>query len=165
MFREMRRSRQKLDGISCKEILKNATSGVLALYGDEGYPYAVPMSFCADGEYLYFHSAKSGHKIDAVRRDERASFCVVSKDGVVPEEYTTYFESVIVFGRISVITDEKEKRRAITLLADKYNPDDTPEHREHAINAEYAPLCMLKMKIEHVSGKQAIELVKQKSGH
>ena len=160
MFREMRRSRQKLDGTACNVILQNATSGVLALCGDDGYPYAVPLSFCSDGEYLYFHSAKSGHKIDAIKRDARASFCIISKDDVVPAEYTTYFESVIVFGRIAVVTDEDEKRRAIELLAEKYNPTDSQEHRDHAIKAEFSPLCMLKMKIEHISGKRAIELTK-----
>ena len=73
---------------------------VLALLGDNDYPYAVPISYVYDDGKVYFHSAKSGHKIDAIQRTAKASFCVIDEDLVVPEEYTTYFRSVIAFGRI-----------------------------------------------------------------
>ncbi len=89
MFREMRRKRQQLPEEECLRILREATSGVLAVEGDGGYPYAVPLSFAhADGR-LYFHIARSGHKLDALRRNPRASFCIIDEDRVVPEEYTT----------------------------------------------------------------------------
>ena len=159
MFREMRRNRQQLSHEESVKILNKCSSGVLALSGDDGYPYAVPMSYIyADGK-IYFHSAKSGHKIDSVNREEKASFCVIDADDVVPEEYTTYFRSVIAFGRIHILTDETEKRRTIELLAKKYYPGDTDEHRDMAIEKEYPPVCMLEMNIEHMTGKEAIELV------
>ncbi len=160
MFREMRRKRQLLPEEKAVEILENGTSGVLALLGDEGYPYAVPMSYVYCGSKLYFHCAKSGHKIDAVRGCEKASFCVIAQDQVVPERYTTHFRSAIAFGRIRVIEDDAEKRNAIERLAAKYTPDDE-EGRLKEIDQEYRALCMLEMDIEHLTGKEAIELVRQ----
>ena len=89
MFREMRRKNQQLPRGECCRILEEATSGVLAVSGDDGYPYAVPLSFAyADGR-LYFHVAKSGHKLDALRRNPKASFCIIERDEIVPAEYTT----------------------------------------------------------------------------
>lgn len=163
MFREMRRKKQKLSKEECERILYDGTSGVLALHGDDGYPYTVPISYVYDGEKLWFHSAKSGHKIDAVLKNNKASFCVIDQDQIVPEEYTTYFRSVIAFGRIHIAEDDTEKRSAIEKLALKYSPDDTDENREKAIEREWKPLCMLEMEIEHLSGKQAIELERVKS--
>lgn len=163
MFREMRRKKQKLSKEECERILYDGTSGVLALHGDDGYPYTVPISYIYDGEKLWFHSAKSGHKIDAVLKNDKASFCVIDQDQIVPEEYTTYFRSVIAFGRIHIVEDDTEKRSAIEKLALKYSPDDTDENREKAIEREWKPLCMLEMEIEHLSGKQAIELERVKS--
>ena len=98
MFREMRRKKQQMSGDACDELLFRGTSGVLALSGDDGYPYAVPISYVYDGEKIYFHCAKSGHKLDAIKRNPKASFCVIGQDQIVPEEYTTYFRSVIAFG-------------------------------------------------------------------
>ena len=93
MFREMRRRKQQLSESECSAILARGTSGVLALRGDEGYPYAVPLSYVYDDRKIYFHSAKAGHKIDAIRSCSKASFCVIDQDEVVPEEYTTYFKA------------------------------------------------------------------------
>src|SRR5699024_12832989 len=107
-----RRKKQALSREDCADILKRGTSGVLALAGDQDYPYAVPISYVYDGEKLYFHCAKSGHKLDAINRNAKASFCVIDQDEIVPEEYTSYFRSVIVFGTMRILTDEDEKRDA-----------------------------------------------------
>ena len=163
MFRSMRRSRQALSQKECEHLLNKATSGVLALSGDEGYPYALPISFVYDEGKLYFHSAKSGHKIDAIKKEPKASFCIIDQDTIVPEKYTTYFRSVIAFGKLSIIEDELEKYAAIDKLARKYAPNDTIENRCNEIQREWQPLSMLVMDIEHLSGKEAIELVRQKS--
>ena len=161
MFRPMRRSAQALGVDACREVLSRGTSGVLALLGDGGWPYAVPLSYAFDGEKLYFHCAREGHKLDAIRREARASFCVVDRDEVVPEEYTTYFCSVIAFGRVRVVEDEAQKRAAIELLARRYFPQDSAENRRRAIEREWAGLCILEMDIEHMSGKEAIELARK----
>lgn len=160
MFREMRRKKQALPPEECAAVLRRGTSGVLALDGDCGYPYAVPISYVYDGEKLYFHSARTGHKLDAIRHNPKASFCVIDQDQVVPEEYTTYFRSVVVFGRMRVLEDEQEKRDAIEKLAIKYAPKDSPENRRRAIDREWEPLCMLEMTVEHLSGKEGRELAK-----
>ena len=160
MFRELRRKRQALSAQDCAAVLDRGSSGVLALMGDGGYPYAVPLSYVRDGDNLYFHCAREGHKIDAIRREPRASFCVIDQDQVVPEEYTSYFRSVIAFGTIRILEDDGEKRAAVEKLAEKYFPTDTPEHREQIIRRDWPPLCILEMTVEHLSGKQAVELVR-----
>lgn len=161
MFRELRRKKQLLTAEAAAAVLTRGTSGVLALAGDGGYSYAVPISYVYDGNRLYFHCARSGHKLDAIQREERASFCVIDRDDVVPEEYTTYFRSVIAFGRIRILEDEGEKRAAIEKLALRYAPEDPPERRERAIQRDWATLCLLEMSIEHLTGKEAIELVER----
>lgn len=158
MFREMRRKRQQLTEAECIEILRKNTSGVLAVSGDGGYPYAVPLSYVYDNGTLYFHCAKSGHKLDAVKACDKVSFCVVDQDLVVPQEYTTYFRSVIVFGRASIVEQEDEIFSAIEKLAIKYYPEDSKDHRDSEIKKEYGALCMVKFQIEHMTGKEAIEL-------
>ncbi len=162
MFRDMRRKKQCLSAEECVTILKKGTSGVLAVLGEEAYPYAVPISYLYEDGKIYFHSAKSGHKIDAIKQNSKASFCVIDQDHVVPEEYTSYFRSVIVFGKVRIMEDEQEKYRAIERLAMKYAPDDSVENRKKAIEREWKPLCMLELTVEHMTGKEAIELVKKK---
>ena len=158
MFREMRRRRQQLGEAETIGILARGSYGVLALAGDEGYPYALPISYVYSEGKLYFHGAKKGHKLDAIARCPKASFCVVERDEIVPEEYTTYFRSVIAFGNITLLEGE-EKRAAVEKLAEKYAPGDRPENRERAIAAEWEALAMFALTIEHVTGKEAIELV------
>ena len=158
MFRDMRRKKQALTRADCEAVLARGTSGVLALSGDEGYPYAVPLSYAYQDGRLLFHCARAGHKLDAIARCDKACFCVIDQDQVVPAEYTTYFRSVIAFGRIRVIEDDGEKRAAVEKLAVKYHPADTRENRDRYIDSEWAPLCMRGRTVEHLSGKQAKEL-------
>lgn len=160
MFREMRRKRQLLSNEESIDILNNGTAGVLALSGDDGYPYAVPVSYVYDNSKIYFHGAKTGHKIDAVRKCSKASFCVIDQDKIIPEEYTTYFRSVIAFGKVRILEDEKEIRNAVEKLAIKYHPKDSEANRNQAIVREWAPLCMIEFSVEHMTGKEAIELVR-----
>ena len=161
MFRAMRRKRQQLSRAEAEAILERGTSGVLAVAGDDGYPYAVPLSYVYQDGKLWFHCAKSGHKLDAIRREEKASFCVIDQDQVMPEEYTTYFRSVIAFGRIRVLEDDGEKRAAIDALARRYFPGDTAEHRQAYIDREWAGVALLELTVEHLSGMQATELVQK----
>jgi len=158
-FRPMRRHRQQLSREECERILGRCTSGVLALTGDGGYPYAVPLSYVyADGAII-FHSAVEGHKVDAIRRDSRCSFCVIEQDEIKPAEFTTYFRSVIAFGRIQILEDDNEKVQALRLLGSRYSPGD--EHGlQHEIDKSLDPVLLLRLDVEHMSGKQAIELVR-----
>ncbi len=157
-FRPMRRVRQQLTTEDCEEILRNATSGTLAVLGDGGYPYAVPLSFVYADGVIYFHSAKSGHKIDAIKAQDKASFCVIAKDEIHGEEYTTYFRSVIAFGRITIVSSPDDKLEGAKLLGRKYNPgDEIGLARE--IEKGLAHMELLRLDIEHLTGKQAIELL------
>ena len=162
-FREMRRKRQQLSDEDSYAILQNATSGTLALLGDGGYPYAVPISYVFSEGKLYFHSALSGHKVDAIRSCDRASFCVVAQDDVKPALYTTFFRSVIAFGRIHIVDDEAEKLAAARLLGNRYNP-----HQDEALQKELenglARMLVIRLDIEHLTGKESIELVGQRNG-
>lgn len=160
MFRDMRRRRQELSRQECDAVLGRGTSGVLAVDGDDGYPYAVPLSYAYDGERIYFHCARSGHKLDALRRNPRASFCVVDKDQVVPERYTTYFRSVIVFGTVRELADDAERRAAIELMGRRYAPELPEERLAAEVDSGWKALCVLEMTCERVSGKEAIELVR-----
>lgn len=161
MFREMRRKKQVLSAEESIEILSRATSGVLAVSGDDGYPYAVPLSYVYQDSKLFFHCAQEGHKLDAIARNEKVSFCVIDQDHIVPEEYTSYFRSVIVFGRARVLRDDREKRAAIELLAAKYSPDQE-EGRRVEIEKSFQRLCLVELTADHISGKEAMELAKNK---
>ena len=160
-FREMRRKRQQLPEEACMAILEKCTSGTLSLLGDNDYPYGVPISYVFDNQCLFFHSAISGHKIDAINKHDKASFCIIEKDEVHGDEYTTYFRSVIAFGRIRVITDPDEKLQATQLLGRKYNPNQE-EALQKEIEKGFARMVIIRMDIEHMTGKEAIELVKQR---
>ena len=162
MFREMRRKKQILSNKENMELLEKGTSGVLALLGDNGYPYAVPISYVYDNSKIYFHGAKVGHKIDAIRKCRKASFCVIDQDEIFPEKYTTYFKSVIVFGKIRILEDENEMREAVERLAVKYHPTDSIENRNQEITSEWKALCMMELSVEHMTGKEAIEIAKKK---
>ena len=131
MHRQMRRIKQQLSQEAAVQVMREATSGVLALEGDDGYPYAVPISHvwsdeCLGGEgefigRIYFHSAREGYKIDSIMDSEKASFAVVVRDEIVPDEYTTYFKSAIATGRVHVLEDDEERLRG--LRADAGNAD------------------------------------------
>jgi nitroimidazol reductase NimA-like FMN-containing flavoprotein (pyridoxamine 5'-phosphate oxidase superfamily) len=158
MFREMRRKRQMLADDVTEAILRDATSGVLSVSGDDGYPYGVPISFAYAGGKIYFHSAREGHKMDAIRKNEKVSFCIIAQDKIVAERFTTYFRSVIATGKARIIHDEREKMRAIELIVDKYSPKETAESKRKEIEKGFSHLCMIEMTIEHLTGKEAIEL-------
>lgn len=159
MFREMRRKKQQLSEEECINILNSNTHGVLALSNNKDYPYALPISYVYSEGSLYFHCAKEGHKLDIIRENNKVSFCIVDQDQIVPEEYTTYFKSIIIFGKAKILEVPEEIYSAIEKLSIKYSPDDTIENRDLTIKQALDRLCMVEIKIEHMTGKQAIELV------
>lgn len=162
MFREMRRKKQQMSQEETIRVLERGTHGVLAVAGEDGYPYAVPLSYVYKNGKLFFHCATAGHKLDAIEKEDKVSFCVVDQDQVMPKEYTTYFRSVIVFGKARVLEEEEEKRRAIQLLARRYSPEEEEVALQEAIKREYKALCMIELKIQHMTGKETVELVRKK---
>ena len=154
MFRKMRREKQQLPYDTCQEILMRGTSGVLALQGDNGYPYAIPISYTLVRDEIIFHCAKEGHKIDAIRHCDKASFCVIDQDVVIPEKYTTAYRSVIVFGTIYIVEDDNAKYKAIDMLAEKYRPGFHEERKEE-IEKGFPGFSIVKLHIEHMTGKES----------
>ena len=162
MFREMRRAKCKLDNDAAEKILREGSYGVLALTGDDGYNYAVPLNYAVENNKIYFHCALTGHKLDAIQNNAKVSFCVVDKHDVIAEEFTTYFTSAIVFGRIKIVSDnaDPEKLRGLELLADKYSPAVDKNLREKEL-ARIGAVKILILEIEHLSGKAARELLRK----
>ena len=153
MFRDVVRKKQKLSEAECTALLKQEVRGVLALLGDADYPYAVPTNYWyneADGK-LYFHSGKSGHKIDAIKRHNKASFCVydsgIRKDG----DWALTFQSVIVFGRIEIVEDYERAMELTRRLSLKFTSDTA--YIEHEIAHFGAGTLVFVLVPEHITGK------------
>lgn len=161
MLKEMRRAKQMLKKEEIIAVLLRNTSGVLALVDEDGYPYAVPLSYVYVAGKLYFHCANSGHKIDALRFCDKASFCVIDRDDVIPAAFATKYISVIAFGKAHVMDDEEEKRVAIGLIADKYGNGD-PDLKAREIEKSWNALCIVEFDIEHLTGKAASAVIKDR---
>ena len=157
-FRPLRRARQALPRAVCEQILHSGRTGVLALLGDGGWPYAVPLNYVYAGGRLYFHCARQGHKLDAVRGCEKASFCVVDRDAVVPQRYTTAYRSVIAFGTVRALEGEA-MRAPLYALAQKYAPGQSEADHRGEIDRYWAEVCVLEFTVRHLSGKQGLELL------
>ena len=151
MFRKMRRAKQELSKEECIDILTNEPRGVLALLGDYDYTYALPMSHVYVDGKIYFHGAKTGHKSDAVKKHEKVSYCVMDK-GVLNDDGWSYtFRSVIVFGKITTLTDKDEKIDRLTYLGDKFFP--THEETVKEINRLIDKTEVFEISIDYMSGK------------
>ncbi|MBQ9988945.1 MAG: pyridoxamine 5'-phosphate oxidase family protein [Clostridia bacterium] len=161
----MRRYRQALSQTECLKILESNTSGVLALYGEDGYPYAVPISYAFMDEKknkLVFHSAVEGKKLDAIRYCSKASFCVIDRDTVVPETFTTVYRSVIAFGTVRIENNWAKIKPVLHALSEKYAPRVPMEAREKEIAGAEHRTVTIEFAIERMTGKQAKELVEDK---
>lgn len=158
MIYKMRRFKQKLQHSEIERILHNNSSGVLAIIDESGFPYAVPLSFVYANGNIYFHSAKTGHKIDAIKNCDKAAFCIIDKDDVQPEKYTTFYKSVIAFGKIEIIDDSDEILFAIKEIGEKYHPNHDND-LQNEITKSKSSFLIIRLSIQHITGKQAIELV------
>jgi hypothetical protein len=160
MFREMRRGKQLLCMEDTIAVMDRCTNGVLACLGDEEYPYAVPLSYVYLNNKIYFHSAKTGHKIDSITKNPKVSFSVIDEDTIVSEKYTTYFRSVIAFGKARIVEGD-ERLEAFKALVEKYSGDQ-PEEAKHKEITGCTQAYVIAIDVEHITGKEAIEYVKAK---
>ena len=157
----MRRFKQQIPEEEAKKILRTATNGVLCLTDYDERPYGVPMSFNYDGENsIYFHCAMTGRKIECIRHNPNACFTIIDQDEIHPEEFTTYFKSVVVEGVIRIIEDRNKMIEALRLLSTKYSPglDCEPE-----IEKGIDRVKILKLEIDSITGKEAIELMRKRN--
>ena len=157
MFRELVRKKQALTLEECKEILQNEPRGVLSLIGDNGYPYGVPINhyYCEENGHIYFHSGKSGHKVDALRACDKASFCVYDGGYRCEGEWALNIKSVIVFGRIQIVEDHDEAMDICRKLCYKFTSDSDYIEKEIATSGKNT-LCF-KLVPEHITGKKINE--------
>lgn len=155
----MRRIRQLLPEEENIRILENGKAAVWAVAGDDDYPYAVPINYVYHEGCIYIHCARQGHKLDAIRRNPKCSLCIVDKDDVVPIEFTSYFRSVIAFGKAEIVEEENEVIDTLRLLSDKYSPGIDPEEE---IKKFLKNVCIVRIRLVEVTGKEAIELVRMR---
>ncbi len=157
MFREMRRFKQQITPEECIELLKKEPRGVLAVHGDDGYPYAMPLDFYYDEETgcIYFHGAHEGHKIDAIRRDPKVSFCVCEQGIRLEGDWAYTARSVVVFGRIQPVTDFERIVEISRKLGLKYYP--SAEEVEMEIDKAVKRVNVLELTIDHMTGKRVHE--------
>ena len=153
MFRPMVRFKQQISEEECIRVLKEQKRGVLSMIGDDGYPYGVPINhwYCEEDGKLYFHGGLKGHRIDAVERCDKVSFCVYDEGYKKEGEWALNINSVIVFGRIAKVTDEEKRIRIISDLTRKFTDDEAYLARE--LKGSLQRTLLLELTIEHMTGK------------
>ena len=157
MFRNVTRIKQVLSDEECMDILKNQLRGVLSVQGDDGYPYGMPLNHFYNEEdgKLYFHSGKSGHKVDAILRDPKASFCVCDEGIRENGNWYLTFRSVIVFGKIELIEDREKIYEIARRLSHKFTDDE--DYLEHEVKNSGPGTLMFALVPEHITGKRVTE--------
>ncbi len=152
MFRPMRRFKQQISTEECIRILKEQPRGVLSVLGDDGYPYGIPLDHLyMDDGHLYFHGAKEGHKLDAISRCDKVSYCVHDEGYRKEGEWALNINSVIVFGRMRIVEDESKKREVCTALCRKFTDD--PAYLQKELTYAFPRVCVLELVPEHMTGK------------
>ena len=153
MFRPMRRFKQQISDEECIRILKEQPRGVLSLIGDDGYPYGIPLDhwYCEEDGKLYFHGAKEGHKIDAIKACDKVSYCVMDQGFKKDGEWALNINSVIVFGRISLVEDPEMAKIICTEICRKFTDDEA--YLQHELEHAFPRVQCLELTPEHMTGK------------
>lgn len=153
MFREMRRMKQQVSEEVCRQILKQKMRGVLAVNGEDGYPYALPIDYYYDDlqNQIYFHCAAEGHKIDALEKSDRVSFCLYDQGRQEPGDWALYITSVIIFGRIRIVNDTEEAKVYLQAIGRKYIPSE--EEKQLDYDRQIKRTKILSLSVEHMTGK------------
>lgn len=156
-FREMRRHRQALSRQECVQLLGAEKRGVLAVAGLDGYPYAVPLNFYYDPaeDRIYFHCARQGHKLDAIRACDRVCFTVYEQGWREEGDWSYHPASVVAFGRAAPVTDRETLLAKLRALGEKYYP--TPEDVEGELQKDGDRVCLMCIQVDHMTGKRVHE--------
>ena len=153
MNREMYKKERQMSSEATAAIFSKGNHGTLAVNGDDGYPYAVPVNYVYDGGKIYIHSAKFGYKIDAVKRDDKVCFSAILNSKVQQDKFTAAFQSVIAFGKISFVEDEAEKKRILEQFIYKMSPEFV-EGGMKFVNAAIGKTALLCIDVEEIKGKE-----------
>ena len=153
MFRKMRRFKQELSKEECIELLKNEPRGVLSVLGDDGYPYGMPMDHWYDEKSgkIYFHGAKAGHKIDAIQKCDKVSYCVYDEGYRKEGEWALNIRSVVVFGRMKALEEQEKKDEICANICRKFTDDE--EYLKHELLHSGPAVLCLELTPEHMTGK------------
>ena len=152
IFRDIRRRDRVLNNEQAMRLLETGEYGFLAMCGENGYGYGIPLNYVLEGKSIYFHCAPEGFKLENIRKNNRVSFCVAGRTQVHPEQFSTAYESALVFGRIICDLPEEERRKALDLLVDKYSPDFKDISKTY-ISKSFHRTNILRLDMEHLSGK------------
>ena len=157
MFRDLLRKKQQLSLEDCLQILKQETPGVLSVLGDDDYPYGMPMNHWYNEEdgKIYFHCGKTGHRLDALKKLDKVSFCTYDNGCRNDDEWALHVKSVIVFGRIKIIDDMEKIVDITTKLSYKFTQD--AEYIQSEIRNYKHQTLLLELTPEHISGKMVTE--------
>ena len=157
MFRKLRNQKKAISEECAKELLKEAPRGILAVNGDNDYPYAVPVNYLYDEQKgrIYFHSLYGGYKVECMERCDKVCFTVYGNVQVKEEAWAPYVQSVVVFGKCHPIEDREEMFEVLKNFALKYYPSEELVHRE--IKATGHAVQMYEIEIEHMTGKEVHE--------
>ena len=151
MFREVRKRDRALSGEEAREILARAEHGVLATVGEDGWPYAVPLTHVLAGDVLYVHSALEGHKLDNLAHEARVSYCAVASATVMRESLSVLYESAVAFGRAEVVTNPEEREEALRLLIGRFRGEKEARAKDLS---ECAPdTAVIRIRIERITAK------------
>ncbi len=157
MFRPIRKKKNEIDVNVAQALLQNSRRGVLAVNGDDGYPYAIPVNYLYDTENqkIYFHGARAGHKVDALKACDKICFTVYGNEQIKEEAWAPFMQSVVVFGRCHLLEAGPKATALLKRFAMKYYPNEqlADEEIEHAGKA----VQMFEIEIEHLSGKEIQE--------
>lgn len=152
MFAEIRRKDRILDEDAMYRLLEENEYGFLSMIGINEFGYGIPISYAKDGDRIYFHCAPEGFKLECLRKNPAVSFCVVGKTQLIPDKFTTAYESVLVFGKIQMELSDEECIHALRLLVKKYASGfEMPG--EKYIEKSFYRTAILRLDIEHMSGK------------
>ena len=152
VFRNIRRTDRILDDNRTLQLLETGEYGFLAICGVNGYGYGIPMNFVLNGKAIYFHCAEEGFKLDSIRNNNRVSFCVVGHTQLLPQQFSTTYESALVYGRITRDLPEEERYKSLNLFVAKYSPGFVDISHSY-IRKSFHRTCILRLDMEHVSGK------------
>ncbi len=151
MFKEMRRIEKQLDNEEALKLLEKGEYGVLSTIDLNGYAYGVPLNYTFLDNNIYFHCANEGSKLDNIAQNNKVSFCVVGNTEILPNKFSTKFESVICFGQTEKVFG-KEKGKALLSLIDKYSKDFTMEGKSY-IDRATDKTTIIRISIDHITGK------------
>lgn len=150
-FPTMRRKDRQMSKSEAEDVLRTGEYGILSTTNSVGYPYGIPLNFAFDGRTIYFHGAKdAGEKFFAFERSSKACFTVVRNSQVHPEQFSSAFESCIVFGRVR---KAENPRTGLQRLIEKYSPEFL-EEGEAYIDRAISHTAVFQFDIENVCGKR-----------